>query len=468
MEKNVSILNTISKTKNRTILIIIIIVIFIWGIFVGFFYVMMFYEIISQTSIRLIISLFNLVAGGLVLYAIIYFFSKYLFIPFKSNTGNDKLMKLTKIVIVFTVGRLYKGTIGLLEVDISSSLLIDLYQIQDSSVLPALILITTYIISELLAFSLVMDYGFIYIFLFSDLEYLEYAGLHIKRSTTSENEEIMSSISNPISEKSNPVLDSSEIENLKFFTTKKSGFGKIFHGSYKGQEIAYREIKFPRISGHMLEKVKKEIANIKNTDIDCLVPVYGTVFNLPMICIVSAFMAGGSLHSFIHQDSVLNIDQKISVIEKVAFCIKELHMRNRFHGHLSSHNFLFDRNNNVKISDFGLEKLKKYSGMVLSYVNKSAWSSPEQLLQESRTVYDPQSTDDVFSFGVIAWEIVSQKIPHQGLSLDQIKENLSKNNTFDLPNIPNPLSKLIKNCTNKDKNKRPDIKTIYSNILSMS
>ena len=161
-------------------------------VYVGLIYFLMFGQEISQLSIRIQLGIFNIIAGGAVLYVIIFYFSKYLYTPFKSSIARDKLMRLSKIVIIFTLGRFYKGMIGLLEVDISSSFLIDLYEIENSTIQASLMLITTYLICEILAFVFVLDYGFIYIFLFPEDEFLQYSGLYHRKTIVSDSREIYS------------------------------------------------------------------------------------------------------------------------------------------------------------------------------------------------------------------------------------------------------------------------------------
>ena len=468
MEKIVllSILGRVSKTKHRTMLVVIAGILGVWVVYIGLLYFLMFYGKISQRLIRLQICLFNIIVGGAVLYVLTYCFSSYLHTPFKSNTGRAKLLRLSKIVIIFTLGRFYKGTIGLLELDVSSSLLIDIYQLENSSFLAALILATTYFISEILAFSLVLDYGFIYIFLFPEEEFLQFSGLYHRRRISSEAEEETSIRSLAISERSNPILDSADIENLTVFNSRPGGLGKLFLGAYKGEEIMYREIKLPRISGYLLEKFKKEIMLIRKIDIESLVPVLGTIFNLPMICIVSKYQRNLSLFRYIHRNVPIDYDVKLKLIEKVVGAVRDLHLRHKFHGHLSSHNLLFDGDGSLKISDFGMDKIKKYAEINAGYCNKSAWTSPEQLRLDRNIARNPQAYDDIYSLGVILWEILTQKIPHQDLSLPQIKEISKKLMPLELPKPSNWLGKLIKGCLHRDKYKRPDIKTI-SRVLQI-
>jgi hypothetical protein len=56
--------------------------------------------------------------------------------------------------------------------------------------------------------------------------------------------------------------------------------------------------------------------------------------------------------------------------------------------------------------DFGLSPFKKYIGMITAgypaaYTNKSIYTAPEFILQNSPTVETPTEEGDVYSFGVM-------------------------------------------------------------------
>ena len=63
------------------------------------------------------------------------------------------------------------------------------------------------------------------------------------------------------------------------------------------------------------------------------------------------------------------------------------------------------------VSSLGLLKIKKFAGITKGYSNKSAWSSPEILSQRTNFALIQKPSDDVFSFGVLLWEIFTEEIP---------------------------------------------------------
>jgi serine/threonine protein kinase len=69
---------------------------------------------------------------------------------------------------------------------------------------------------------------------------------------------------------------------------------------------------------------------------------------------------------------------------------------------------------------------------------------------------------DVYSFGIVLWEIYSGQVPYEGMQ--QIQTGLGVLNKNLRPKIPHacpkPIANLIKQCWDKDPKKRPSFETI--------
>jgi serine/threonine protein kinase len=65
------------------------------------------------------------------------------------------------------------------------------------------------------------------------------------------------------------------------------------------------------------------------------------------------------------------------------------------------------------VSEFELGDLKRYANMFYSYRNVSVWSPPE-VLKQPKKLQDPIKSMDVYSFGVIMWELFHECVPFDG------------------------------------------------------
>jgi len=88
------------------------------------------------------------------------------------------------------------------------------------------------------------------------------------------------------------------------------------------------------------------------------------------------------------------------------------HMKGILHRDLKSSNVLIgDDWNVVKLCDFGLAGQKK-KHRKHKRVGTYQWMAPEVIRGEDKI----DEKADVYSFGVIVWEVLTEKIPYEGLS----------------------------------------------------
>ena len=67
----------------------------------------------------------------------------------------------------------------------------------------------------------------------------------------------------------------------------------------------------------------------------------------------------------------------------------------------------------VLLGEFELTDLSKYASMFYSYKNASVWSAPE-ILKKPKQAHDPTKPMDVYSFGILMWEMWHECIPFDG------------------------------------------------------
>ena len=110
-------------------------------------------------------------------------------------------------------------------------------------------------------------------------------------------------------------------------------------------------------------------------------------------------------------------DRRIfKIIKEMALAIQYLHTKKILHCDLKSQNILLTEEWNVKICDFGLARYtEKFTRDNHGKVGTPHWMAPEILRGEQY-----KEAADVYSFGVILWELVTCEIPHRGRSVPQI------------------------------------------------
>ncbi|EOD14138.1 hypothetical protein EMIHUDRAFT_66624, partial [Emiliania huxleyi CCMP1516] len=131
------------------------------------------------------------------------------------------------------------------------------------------------------------------------------------------------------------------------------------------------------------------------------------------------------------------------------------------HRDLKSQNLLLAEDYTLKVADFGLacEYLRSDHSQAMSRVGSVQWAAPEVLLGEA---YSHKC--DLWSFGVVCWELLTAAIPFHGLSDVTVATKVALDG-MRLPvptGAPRPLLRLMARCWAEDPRRRPEFRALVS------
>lgn len=154
----------------------------------------------------------------------------------------------------------------------------------------------------------------------------------------------------------------------------------------------------------------REAQTIATLEHPAIVPVYdyGEADGQPFF--VMRLMTGGSLADSLNQGP-LPLEEAVRIISIIAGALDEAHRQGIVHRDLKPGNILFDQHNDPFLADFGIAKLSE-AGATLTgnvIVGTPAYMSPEQ----GRGEKDIDGRSDVYSLGVILFEMLTGRIPFQ-------------------------------------------------------
>lgn len=129
--------------------------------------------------------------------------------------------------------------------------------------------------------------------------------------------------------------------------------------------------------------------------------------------IVLEYFEGIALNEYI-KGNTLNNSDKIIVINQILDAIRYSHNKNIIHRDLKPSNILIDRQLNIKVIDYGVSKLKDtfYNDYTLKNYMSLKYASPEQ-----KSGIDISHKSDIYSLGIIIYEILSNIIVSTGMDI---------------------------------------------------
>lgn len=249
--------------------------------------------------------------------------------------------------------------------------------------------------------------------------------------------------------------------------------GKVYEGKYGEKIVAIKVLNSgdtPEDKATLKGRFIREVNMMCRVKHENLVKFIGACKD-PIMVIATELLPGMSLKNYLNsvRPKKLDLRTAISFALDIARAMDCLHANGIIHRDLKPDNLLLTANQkNIKLIDFGLAREETVTEMMTAETGTYRWMAPElystvTLRRGEKKHYTNKV--DVYSFGIVLWELLTNRMPFEGMSnLQAAYAAAFKQERPHLPeDTPPELVFVVQSCWVEDPNSRPS----FSQIIRM-
>lgn len=183
-----------------------------------------------------------------------------------------------------------------------------------------------------------------------------------------------------------------------------------------------------------------------------IVNMYDVGFDQDLHYIIMEYVDGKTLKEYITEKGRLSIDEAVKFTIAIGEGLEHAHAMGIVHCDIKPHNVIITRTGRVKVTDFGIARAMNSTNTVMytnSIMGSAHYLSPEQA--SGKTI---DGSTDIYSLGVVLYEMLSGKVPFEGetpiaVALKHVREKIIPPTRYN-PSIPPLLESVVLKALSKD------------------
>ena len=197
-------------------------------------------------------------------------------------------------------------------------------------------------------------------------------------------------------------------------------------------------------------KFRQEARAAANLSHPNIVTVHDFGFDVGKLFIVMEYVNGPDLKTLIRQRGRVSVKNAIDLMTQACAGIGYAHRAGLVHCDVKPHNFLVTPDRRLKVTDFGIARA--LSSIRHDEYSDVVWGSPQYFAPEQATGGAPSPASDVYSLGIILYELLSGTLPFVAPTPEELAR-------LHLTEIPVPLSEYVPDIP-------PALEEIVAKVLS--
>ncbi|KAK2646087.1 hypothetical protein Ddye_021282 [Dipteronia dyeriana] len=246
----------------------------------------------------------------------------------------------------------------------------------------------------------------------------------------------------------------------------QGAFGKLYRGTYNGEEVAIKILERPVNNLEKAQLIEQQfqqevmmLATLKHPNI---VRFIGGCRKPMVWCIVTEYAKGGSVRQSLAKRQNRSVALKSAVKQAldVARGMAYVHGLGLIHRDLKSDNLLISNDKSIKIADFGVARIEVQTEGMTPETGTYRWMAPEMIQHRPYT-----QRVDVYSFGIVLWELITGMLPFQNMTA--VQAAFAVVNKGARPIIPNDCLPVLGEIMSRCWDSNPDVRPPFSEVVRM-
>ena len=202
----------------------------------------------------------------------------------------------------------------------------------------------------------------------------------------------------------------------------KGNFAIVRLGVHKltKTKVAVKIVDKADLDADNLKKISREIEIMRKLSHRHIIQLYQVMETESMIYIVTEFAANGEIFDHLVRNGRMSEGEACRVFTQILSAVKYCHTHGVVHRDLKAENLLLDRENNIKLADFGFANFYSPTDLLSTWCGSPPYAAPE--LFEGKQYVGPKA--DIWSLGVVLYVLVSGSLPFDGATLQELRSRV--------------------------------------------
>ncbi|KAG8764099.1 hypothetical protein FRC11_005509 [Ceratobasidium sp. 423] len=206
----------------------------------------------------------------------------------------------------------------------------------------------------------------------------------------------------------------------------------------------------PEQAERIIQSIEREIVIMKLIEHPNILGLLDVWEAKGLLFVVMEYIDGGELFDYIIEKGRLPVPEALHYFQQVMYAVGYCHQFRIAHRDLKPENILMDKNNNIKVADFGMAAFVPRDSLLYTSCGSPHYASPEVV---SGLAYNG-SVSDVWSCGVILYALLSGRLPFDDEDIRALLGKVREGKYTVPADIPWPAQNLIRRMMEKDVDRR--------------